>query len=295
MTSTLLELKKPLDESLVRLLLDLDRVLAGEGLPYLLAGAMARDVLLVHGFGCTPSSRRTLDVDFGVMLPDWPSFDRLQASLVASGSFHLDPQAEQRVAHVDPVTGARTQVDLVPFGAITGPDGTLSWPPKHEQAMRVLGYASAMAAAYRLPLGQGVEVPIASSAGLVLLKFAAWADRGLEREGRDAVDLRTLLICHEEVLQAELFTTYFEVLEEYAHEPPLTGAHVLGQEVAALAEPALRALIETHLGTERRVHLLTQMIRGESPLDRDAVFQEAERLLGAFERGLHSVGGTPRP
>jgi predicted nucleotidyltransferase len=65
MTATWLDLKRPLDPGLDRLLRDLDDQLKSRDIPYLLTGGMAREILLYYAHGCA-SGRATTDVDFGV-------------------------------------------------------------------------------------------------------------------------------------------------------------------------------------------------------------------------------------
>lgn len=57
---------------------------------YVLAGAMAREILLKHVFGLAPG-RRTLDVDFGVAVQDWEQFQRLKSALMEQAGFLAHP------------------------------------------------------------------------------------------------------------------------------------------------------------------------------------------------------------
>ena len=67
MTTTWLDLKRPLDPCLDRLLRDVDDLFRSHRIAYLLTGGMAREILLYCGHGC-PSGRATKEVDFGVTL-----------------------------------------------------------------------------------------------------------------------------------------------------------------------------------------------------------------------------------
>jgi len=62
-------------------------------------------------------------VDFGVTLSSWEAYADLRIALTDSGRFRPDPKETQRVIHRNPGTGLETRVDLVPFGAIAGPNG----------------------------------------------------------------------------------------------------------------------------------------------------------------------------
>ena len=147
MTSTWLDLKIPLDAVLERLLRDLDEILKSKGVPYVLTGGMAREILLHYGYGCA-KGRVTNDVDFGILMASWEGYENLKSDLAGSGKFRQDPKNTQRMFHLNLANGVRTKVDLVPFGPIAGPEGELKWPPDGSHVMRVLGYAQAITTAF---------------------------------------------------------------------------------------------------------------------------------------------------
>lgn len=72
--------ERPLDQVLIRILERLDQSCQPLGIPYLLTGAMAREILLVHGYGLPPG-RATRDVDFGFQVADWAAFPSLAPAL----------------------------------------------------------------------------------------------------------------------------------------------------------------------------------------------------------------------
>lgn len=199
MTTSWLDLKRPLEPHLVGLLGDMDDVLRERETPYLLTGAMAREILLHYGHGCA-RGRETSDMDFGVTVGDWKTYEALKEALVASGRFRLDAKEAQRVIHTHAETGLETRVDLVPFGAIANADGTIAWPPDGGHVMHVLGFEQAMACAIRLKIDGTRWVPMASAAGLAIMKLVAYGDRAARTHGRDAADLLELLRHHADTL-----------------------------------------------------------------------------------------------
>lgn len=57
-------------------------------------------------------------------------------------------------------------LDLVPFGELEAPEGTIAWPPRGDFVMNVLGFRAAVDTAIDIDVGEGVVVPvIASTAG----------------------------------------------------------------------------------------------------------------------------------
>jgi predicted nucleotidyltransferase len=286
MTATWLDLQRPLDARLDTLLRDLDDLLRTREIPYLLTGGMAREILLYYGHGCA-RGRETTDVDFGVALPSWEAYADLKIALADSGRFRPDPKEAQRVIHRNPETGMETRVDLVPFGAIAGPDGELVWPPDGTHVMRVLGYTQAMASAIRLRLDERRWMPLASSSGIAMMKLVAWADRGEARLGRDAVDFLEVLRQHEHVLtEKELYDDYPEAMEAYDFRVEPAAAWILGKQVARQVDDRLKDVILGALQPDSRIRMLNYFLREPGFLATDSREAEAALLLEAFERGF---------
>src|SRR5580700_2778899 len=101
------------DLSLVRVLRVLDPLARLCACEYFLAGATARDLILVNVHGLQPG-RATRDIDFGIAVESWAQFELLKARLLASGGFSAS-RAHQRLAFADsnPAFGLTY---LSPFG-----------------------------------------------------------------------------------------------------------------------------------------------------------------------------------
>lgn len=286
MTTSWLELKRPLEPHFVRLLGDLDDVLEAQGVPYLLSGAMAREILLHYGHGC-PSGRKTTDLDFGVTVRDWEAYKAIKVALVAFGKFRLDPKEAQRVIHSDAATETDTRVDLVPFGGIAGPDGSIAWPPDGAHVMHVLGYEQALASAIRLKIDGTRGIPMASAAGQAILKLVAHRDRATRTQGRDATDFYELLRHHADTLTEEqLYDVYPEAMERYEFKPEPAGAWILGRQVARIIDGQLSQWLATILAPDARDRLLDGMLREYQRIEPNDRKSEAGALLSAFEQGL---------
>lgn len=289
MTTTWLDLKRPLDLRLDRLLRDLDDLFRNRGIDYLLTGGMAREILLYYGHGCA-TGRATKDVDFGVTLSSWEDYEALRSALVGTGTFRPDPKETQRMIHREPGTGLETKVDLVPFGAIAGPDGALAWPPDGSHLMRVLGYPQALASAIHLRLDETKWVPLASGPGLACMKLVAWMDRGEARLGRDAVDFMELLNQYSHVLtDQELYDEHPEAMDRYDFRAEPAAAFILGKQVAHLADDRLRDVISEALEPPSMQKMLDYFLREQDSQDSSARLEEAARLLEAFKTGRKSI------
>lgn len=286
MTVTWLELQRPLDPSLDRLLRDLDEHLRLRDIPYLLAGGMAREILLHYGHGCPPG-RATTDVDFGVTLPDWGAYLALRQGLTESGRFRPDPTETQRMIHTNLETGVETKVDLVPFGAIADASGAIAWPPDGSHVMRVIGYSQALSTAIHLRLDETHSVPLASAAGLAMMKLVTWADRGEARLGRDAMDFLEIARQHAHLLtDKELYDDFPEAMESYAFRPEPAAAWILGKQVAALAADRLRAVVLGAILPESRIRMINHSLRERGFQNSDEREAEAAQLIDAFEHGF---------
>ena len=65
--------------------------------PHFIVGAMARELVLVHGFDVDPG-RATRDLDFAVQVADWPEYARVRDALIASAGFSSVEGVPHRVA-----------------------------------------------------------------------------------------------------------------------------------------------------------------------------------------------------
>lgn len=194
-------------------------VAARHGIPLMVVGATARDILSEAIVG-SPPGRATADVDVAVAVPSWEAFESLTADLARVG----------RSRHRFRVSGV--QVDVVPFGDVETSGRLIDWGDGTR--MSALGLSEAHAQAERVRLPGGTEVLVPTVAGLAALKLSAWSDRRVETR-RDAVDLQTILGWYATgALLGELFDTEVDLLEAYDFDPALASAHRLGRHMADL-------------------------------------------------------------
>ena len=86
----------------------------------LLVGAAARDLLLFYAHGIR-AGRATADIDLALSVVDWNDFTRLRESLLASGSFSPVPKVAYKLLY-----RRQMEVDLIRFGGVEHPDGTIA-------------------------------------------------------------------------------------------------------------------------------------------------------------------------
>ena len=83
------------------------------GVPWMLVGALARDVHLVEIAG-VPSGRATIDVDVAVAVESWAAFNELKNVLTDSGNFTPGRNAYRVLGTGEGLLGR--QLDIMPFG-----------------------------------------------------------------------------------------------------------------------------------------------------------------------------------
>ena len=115
MKDTCVDISGKLPKGLIELYKDINNVAGDLKIRYLVVGAMARDLVLVHGFGST-IERGTRDVDFGIKVESWDQFFTLQNALVKL-KFKQDEKSIHKFTRID-IDGLPWEIDIVPFGNI---------------------------------------------------------------------------------------------------------------------------------------------------------------------------------
>ena len=184
----------PVDPSIVHVLRTLDPIAREADYAYFVAGATARDLILVNIHGLRPG-RATREIDFGIAVENWDRFALLKERLVATGDLMTDRRALQQLTYFDQAAGFSIPIDLIPFGGVTAADGTIEWPPSRDIVMDVVGFEEALASSVQIQIEENLIVPVASIPGLMLLKLVAWSDWRLETD-KDAADIYRLLTAY---------------------------------------------------------------------------------------------------
>jgi predicted nucleotidyltransferase len=247
-----------------------------EGLEIYLAGALARDLWLVFRFGID-TGRRTSDVDFAVQCRDWATFDRLREILIARGEVTCVRKSLHKFRHRN-----GTELDILPYGGVEGPDRLIAWPPDGASAINGLGFTEVASTVVSVILPGGTRIPVVPLSSLALLKIIAWDDRRNRSEGKDAQDLFLIARTYLDAGNRErLYEEGSDLLEQPDFDYEAAGAELLGRDVAALCEGALKTSLgeilrrETDpLGSQRMAY---QMTRDET---------EGLRILEALRRGF---------
>jgi predicted nucleotidyltransferase len=276
-------LNSPVDPTVVRVLRALDPIARALDCEYFVAGATARDLILVNVHGLRPG-RATRDIDFGIAVRSWDQFARLKEGLVATGQFESNQKMLQRLIYSDQSAGFSMPVDLIPFGGVTDDNCTIKWPPSRDTVMNVAGFEEALASSLSMKLEDDLSVRIASLPGLTLLKLIAWSDRRRETN-KDAADLYRLLSTYADAGNIDrLYDREMVLLEAVGFDLELAGAELLGRDVARLCLPAVLSQIRLFLDSQPEIErLVTQMVETSVHLEATPA---VERMVDSFRGGV---------
>ncbi len=281
--STSLDITGKIDAAAVELFRTVSRIIEALGIPYVVVGATARDLVLHHGYGAA-LERATQDVDFAIEVPNWAAFDALRDKLLEGG--FRQTRVQHRV-----ISPANVVVDIVPFGKVEDENASIAWPPKGEVMMNVLGFQEACDNADRVRLADGPEliVPVVTPAGMALLKLIAWTDRDRDIRVKDARDVAYLLTTYERIpaVQSALYSEeWVGTMEHYEWDITQAAAHKLGDDAAAIAGAMTRQEIERLMNGMFKgrtpEHLITEMCGTRV----EAQYETHNRLLAAFCAGF---------
>ena len=277
MTDILLNIAGRIEPWLLSTLERVCRVIEGLGLPYVLVGATARDLVMHHAYGAS-AQRATRDVDFAVEVEDWAAFEAIRASLLRQG--FRATGVSHRLQHHPGVL-----VDIIPFGRIGDERAVIAWPPRGDIEMSVLGFREACDAALRVRVREApvLDVRVVSPEGLALLKLMAWMQRPQEQRRKDATDLAYVL-CHYEAIPENREVLYdsacMDIMEAYEWDLSLAAAWLLGRRVRAMSPPKARLGIGALISGESKPLSLERLAMEMGGQHRDA------QRLRAFVDGL---------
>ena len=278
---------RPVDPLTLKVIGEIQQAANRLGVPVFVVGAVARIILLenIHGLN---AGRATTDVDFAFALDNWEQFHAIKTLLLENPRFSASGHAANRLYFRVPGLEHAHRVDLIPFGGVETSQNTIAWPPDMAIMMNVAGFSDAFAAGVCVEVSPGIETAVASLPGIAILKLFAWADRRQENT-KDAIDLVTLLRSYHEAGNNHRIyedASALAALEAVDYDPELTGAWLLGNDIAAMASTATAARLEALLSGATKDRLVEDMTRAMK--GRDDAMNYTYRLLAQFTKGFTS-------
>ena len=280
MSDTLLNISGKIDSSTVALYTSVSKAADDLDIPFVVVGASARDIVLHHGHGVRVQ-RATADIDFGIQVQDWAAFDALKASLLDDG--FREAKVQHRV-----ISPNNIPVDIVPFGQVEDDESNIAWPPEGDWVMSVLGFQEACdhAEMVRIQDEPPVDIPVATPAGMAVLKLIAWTDRAVDMRRKDAKDLQYLFTTYEKIPAiSELLYSEPDVMAFYDWDIELASAYQLGVEAEAItAEQTYNTITRLLNGDDDK--LSVEMLVEEMCERIEREYERNESLMKAFINGF---------
>jgi predicted nucleotidyltransferase len=233
MNSTLIDLTGKLPIGMVSIYREVFDVASLLQLEVLVVGAMARDLVLVHGFDAR-LERGTRDIDFAVQVKDWAAFQKLAAGLIGKGFTKADKLAHRFYLNDD--DGLRWEVDILPFGELADENGCIKWPPDESIEMSVLGFDQAFKHSLTVQLGNSdnqFSIKVAAPASMAYLKLISWLEREPAIRAKDAKDIRYLMRTYSKI--PTVFDRMYDEgdMEAQEWDEQRASASILGRDAAS--------------------------------------------------------------
>ena len=232
MNSTLIDVTGKLPSGIVKIYREVFDAAGELQLEALVVGAMARDLVLVHGFGAK-LERGTRDVDFAVQVKDWQAFHELASALGERGFTKADKLAHRFYMNDDEL---RWEVDIVPFGELADENGCIKWPPDESIEMSVLGFDEAFEHSLTVQLGDSdnqFAIKVAAPASMAYLKLISWLEREPAIRTKDAKDIRYLMRTYSKI--PAVFDRMYDEgdMEAQEWDEQRASASILGRDAAS--------------------------------------------------------------
>ena len=214
----------------------LERGFSTFGIDYYLVGAVARDVWM-SGINKIAPRRTTGDIDFAVLINDKGTYESLKAYLVKTEGFHPTKENAFVLLWKD-----RTEVDLMPFGAVEDEDGMVTVEGTGYTTIHVPGFSEVYEEGLpEMELSAGFsgesvhQFKFCTLPGIVLLKMIAWDDRP-EKRRDDIKDISDILNHFFNMYDNEIWENHSELFGEYDADLKHIAARVMGREMRKIAK-----------------------------------------------------------
>lgn len=251
----------------------------------LVIGAEARDILAAQ---LSPDLRlvATTDVDLVLAVDDWRHYADTFAALTAFGSRGMM------------FTIAGVRVDIIPFGSVEDPPGTIRPPWMNEPfSVGALQPVFTAAAPLTLPEAWRLSCRVPTVAGFAALKLHAWLERSVQGETKDAGDFGVALAwwVNDATTMERLALEHSHLLRAPEFDLHGAAAHLLGRDIAELLGLRLSTELHTKWSLDSRAHmarlLSSRGLRGATGVGSES---QAAALLVRVAEGLSedTAGGA---
>ncbi len=275
-----LDLSGKIDAKSIAIYSAIDQVARELDISYVVVGASARDLVLHYGYEAT-IKRATADIDFGIQVSDWETFEALRNKLIQSGF------KETNTPHRLIYDGMK--IDLVPFGSVQDEEAKIAWPPKGDVVMNVLGFQEAVENVVNIIIQDEpkIEIPVVIPPGLSLLKIICWTDRDADLKNKDAKDLLYLFKSYEEIPEIrDSIYDYPELEEKFGWDITLGSAFKLGIDAAEISSEQTMEYLK-QIEDDRIDKRPSDLLIEDMCENIENEFERNQKLLSAYFLGIN--------
>ncbi|MBX9472981.1 hypothetical protein [Microcella sp.] len=245
-------------------------------------GAEARDILASQ---LSPDLRlvATTDVDLVLAVDDWRQYADTFAGLTPFG-----PRGMM-------FTVAGVRVDIIPFGPVEDPPGSIRPPWMNEPfSVGALRPVFDTATPMTLPEAWRLTCRVPTVAGFAALKLHAWLERSALGETKDAGDFGVALawFVSDATTMERLALQHSHLVRAPEFDLHAAAGHLLGRDIAELLGPGLATELHTRWSHDSRAHmarlLSSRGLRGATGVGNESY---AGALLTRVAEGLSDGTG----
>lgn len=249
---------------------------------FFLIGATARDIIMsIHN---EKPKRLTNDLDIAIAIEDWSQYQMVEDGLTSLENFDKDPNQKQRFIYL-----GKFQLDIVPFGSIMTKEHKIFWPPDQGFAMSVLGFNEVDAATIPIELDGEFEIPIASLAGIFILKIAAFKDRS-HKDNKDADDMAYIITNYLSINQEKAIQNYEAIYETEDFTIWNAGSKLLGIDISDIlkdrdtAKQSILEILKEELMKAETSRLINQFLETHRTLKYEEVYTSLLNIIKELEK-----------
>lgn len=268
----MLDISTKIDPFTLEVLTLVSKITDALKMDFFVIGATARDIIfnLIHGIKI---QRGTNDIDFSVRVRNWEDYSKLTKAL-QENNFSPSKVVHRFTYKTIP------SIDIIPFGEISINSATIKWPDKEEKEMSIVGFEECYldSETVRIQTNPPIDIKVASTRGLVLMKLISWKDGSLSRS-RDALDVAYIIKNYIEVGNMERLQSEHNDLITEQFDFELTGAILLGRDISKMTKPAtcefIINMLEEEIKSGSNSRFISDMIIGTSLIsERDKMIQQ---------------------
>jgi predicted nucleotidyltransferase len=278
------DISNKIEQPLVIVFSDIDAIATASGIQFFLIGAKARDIFFTDIYDIS-TRRATLDVDVAIRVKNWDEFKKLITSLLSTQKFTQDKKTHHRFKHQNSVL-----VDILPFGEIEKPSGSIIWPEQDEKVMSTIGFDEAWLSSVLVKIRKEPEllVRLAVPAALAIMKLVSWNQMYPERND----DAKDLLFLMKEYINAgndaRLHDEDKDLTEYKDFDYGLASPRLLGRDMSMIASSATQSIIneilEKETASNSQFRLVHDMLGGGFNAGDD--FEKTLTLLKQLQLGF---------